>query len=66
MTENKSDKLNNILKKLDSAVVAFSGGVDSSFLIYRAHKINKSGIIAVTIKTPYIPEREITEATEFT
>jgi uncharacterized protein len=66
MTENKSEKLNNILKGLDSAVVAFSGGVDSSFLLYRAHKIKKSGIVAVTIKTPYIPDREVKEAIEFT
>jgi uncharacterized protein len=66
MTDSKSEKLNNILKELDSAIIAFSGGVDSSFLLYRAHKINKSRFIAVTIKTPYIPEREITEATEFT
>jgi pyridinium-3,5-biscarboxylic acid mononucleotide sulfurtransferase len=66
MTDRKSEKLNNILKGLDSAVVAFSGGVDSSFLLYRAHKIKKTGIIAVTIKTPYIPIREINEAAEFT
>jgi pyridinium-3,5-biscarboxylic acid mononucleotide sulfurtransferase len=66
MTDNKSEKLNTILKELDSAVVAFSGGVDSSLLLYRAHKIKKTGIIAVTIKTPYIPAREIEEATEFT
>lgn len=66
MTEIKLNKLNSILKGLNSAVVAFSGGVDSSFLLYKAHKIKKSGIIAVTIKTPYIPDREINEATEFT
>jgi uncharacterized protein len=66
MTEKKSEELNNILRKLDSAVIAFSGGVDSSFLLYRAHKILKSEIIAVTIKTPYIPNREIEEASEFT
>ena len=66
MTDIKSEKLNRILKGLDSAIVAFSGGVDSSFLLYRAHKIRKPGIMAVTIKTPYIPEREIEEAKEFT
>lgn len=66
MTDIKSEKLNNILKGLNTAVVAFSGGVDSSLLLYKAHKINKKGIIAVTIKTPYIPAREIEEATEFT
>ncbi|HUX97215.1 MAG TPA: ATP-dependent sacrificial sulfur transferase LarE [Bacteroidales bacterium] len=66
MTDSKLQKLNRILKELDSAVVAFSGGVDSSFLLYMAHKANKRGIVAVTIKTPYIPSREIEEATEFT
>lgn len=65
MTENKSIKLNNILKELGSFAVAFSGGVDSSFLLHRAHKTIKSGVIAITIRTPYIPAREITEAIEF-
>ncbi|EFK96301.1 conserved hypothetical protein [sediment metagenome] len=66
MTDQKSEKLNSILKKLDSVVVAFSGGVDSSLLLYRAHKMKKTAAVAVTIKTPYIPVREIEEATEFT
>jgi len=66
MTENKSVKLNSILKELGSYAVAFSGGVDSSFLLHRAHKAVKSGVIAITIRTPYIPAREIEEAIEFT
>jgi uncharacterized protein len=66
MTENKSVKLNTILKELGSFAVAFSGGVDSSFLLHRAHKAVKSGVIAITIRTPYIPAREIEEAIEFT
>ena len=66
MTENKSIKLNTILKDLGSFAIAFSGGVDSSFLLHRAHKAVKSGIIAITIRTPYIPAREIKEAIEFT
>ena len=64
--EDRLIKLNSILKELDSFVVAFSGGVDSTFLLYRAHVVRKSGIIAVTIRTPYIPSREIDEAIEFT
>jgi len=66
MTESKSLKLNTILKDLNSFAVAFSGGVDSSFLLHRAHTVRKNGIIAVTIRTPYIPTREIDEAIEFT
>jgi pyridinium-3,5-biscarboxylic acid mononucleotide sulfurtransferase len=66
MSDSKSLKLNSILKELNSFVVAFSGGVDSSFLLHRAHSVRKSGIIAVTIRTPYIPVREIDDAIEFT
>ncbi len=66
MSESKSIKLNNILKDLKSFVVAFSGGVDSSFLVHRAHSIGNLKVTAVTIRTPYIPSREINEAAEFT
>jgi pyridinium-3,5-biscarboxylic acid mononucleotide sulfurtransferase len=65
MLENKSLRLNSILKGLKSFAVAFSGGVDSSFLLYRAHSVRTSGIIAITIRTPYIPSREIDDAIEF-
>ena len=64
--DQKSLKLDSILKDLKSFVVAFSGGVDSSFLLHRAHTVKKSGVIALTIRTPYIPSREINEAVEFT
>ncbi len=66
MTESKSVKLDRILTELKSFVVAFSGGVDSSFLAYRSGALEKVRMIAVTIRTPYIPDREISEAVEFT
>jgi uncharacterized protein len=66
MSESKSLKLNSILNELNSFVVAFSGGVDSSFLLYRAHQLRKSDVIAITIKTPYVPVSEIDEAIQFT
>jgi pyridinium-3,5-biscarboxylic acid mononucleotide sulfurtransferase len=66
MADNKTLKLDSILKELDSFAVAFSGGVDSSFLLHKAHTLKKSGVIAVTIRTPYIPSSEINEAIEFT
>ena len=66
MSNNKSNKLNSILKELGSFAVAFSGGVDSSFLLHRASSVRRADIIALTIRTPYIPSREIEEAIEFT
>jgi uncharacterized protein len=66
MTTNKSHILDSILQELGSFIVAFSGGVDSSFLLHRAHKVNKSAVMAVTVRTPYIPKHEIREAIEFT
>lgn len=65
MAEAKRDILDNILKGLRSFVVAFSGGVDSSFLLYRAHGLKKVDVIGATIRTPYIPASEIEEASAF-
>jgi uncharacterized protein len=64
--KDKLNKLDFILADLDSFAVAFSGGVDSTFLLHRAHLVRKSAIIGVTIRTPYIPSREIDEAVGFT
>jgi len=63
--ERKMEKLDTILRDLKSFVVAFSGGVDSSFLLYRAHALKKLEFIGVTIRTPYIPSAEIEEASGF-
>jgi uncharacterized protein len=66
LIDKKILKLDSVLKDLNSMVVAFSGGVDSTFLLHRAQIIRKSGVIAVTIRTPYIPSSEIDEAIKFT
>jgi uncharacterized protein len=65
MIETKSIELDSILKDLKSFVVAFSGGVDSSFLLHRAKTLGKLKMMAVTIRTPYMSAREINEAVEF-
>ncbi|HZY25720.1 MAG TPA: ATP-dependent sacrificial sulfur transferase LarE [Bacteroidales bacterium] len=64
--DEKSLKLDAILKELNSFVIAFSGGVDSTFLLYRANIVRGSAITAITVRTPYIPSREIDEAVDFT
>lgn len=65
MIEKKSDKLDSILRGLKSAVIAFSGGLDSSFLLYRASTIKKLRYVGVTITTSYMPDKEINDAIEF-
>ncbi len=65
ITEKRTEKLDEILKELNSFVVAFSGGVDSSFLLHRAHSLKSLETVGVTIRTPYIPAAEINEAVEF-
>jgi uncharacterized protein len=65
MLNKKLENLDFILKDLKSFVIAFSGGVDSTFLLHRAMLLKKLKIAAVTIRTTYIPKREIDEAVDF-
>ncbi len=65
MPETKLIRLDSILKNLKSFVIAFSGGVDSSFLVHRAKSLGSLRIMAVTIRTPYMPAREINDAAGF-
>ncbi len=65
MPETKSIRLDSILQDLRSFVIAFSGGVDSSFLVHRAVSLGSLKITAVTIRTPYVPAREINDASAF-
>ena len=60
--ENKLMKLKNILKELESVAIAFSGGVDSTFLIKIAHDVLGDKVIAVTARSSTYPEREFKEA----
>jgi len=52
------------LTKLSCFAVAFSGGVDSSFLLAVAKKVNPKKLLAITVSSKFVPEREIEFATQ--
>ena len=62
----KYDRLLKTLSAHESLAIAFSGGVDSAFLLHAAKEALGNKILALTINSPYIPDREIEEATKFT
>lgn len=61
----KFDDLKNIIKNYGSLAVAFSGGVDSTFLLKAAYDVLGGGVVAVTARSPFFPERETEEAVKF-
>ena len=63
--QKKYDGLLRSLGKLDNLAVAFSGGVDSVFLLYAAKEAIGKHVFALTVNSPYIPDWEIEEAKEF-
>ena len=64
-TQEKYKKLQDNLKELGGAAVAFSGGVDSTFLLKVAHDVLGDKAIAVTAKSCSFPQRELDEAKAF-
>ncbi len=63
--KQKIERLKNIIGELGSLAVGFSGGVDSTFLLYIAHEVLGERVIAVTEKDASVPEREFDEAKVF-
>ena len=57
--------LKEYLKGLGSIAVAFSGGVDSTFLLAVSHDVLFDKVIAITASAPVFPAREQEEASTF-
>jgi uncharacterized protein len=62
LIERKYTHLKNFLKKLDSVVIAFSGGLDSGLLCKVSFEVLKDRAIAVTGVSPTYSEWELKEA----
>lgn len=61
-TAEKVQHLDEILLSMGRVLVAFSGGVDSSFLLARAKEVLGDQVIAVTAASETFPTREYNEA----
>ena len=61
----KNEKLRNYLCELGSLAIAFSGGVDSTFLLKTAHEVLGDKALAITANSRLVPRRELDEALAF-
>ena len=64
-TEKKYQTLLESLRQCGTLAVAFSGGVDSTFLLKCAHDVLGDGVTAYTARSCSFPERELNEARDF-
>lgn len=63
--ERKYGQLKDRIASEEKAAVAFSGGVDSVFLLYAAREALGDRVLALTVSLHAVPKRELAEAKKF-
>ena len=63
--ETKQDKLFSILSGMGSVIVAYSGGTDSAYLAWAAHRVLGTKAVAITADSASIPESHKRDAEDF-
>jgi pyridinium-3,5-biscarboxylic acid mononucleotide sulfurtransferase len=62
--EEKERRLEELLKSMAPVIVAFSGGVDSSYLAVKAHQVLGGQALAITAESASVPSRQRRMAAE--
>ena len=62
---SKYNSLLSILSNYGRVAVAFSSGVDSTFLLYAARAALSDNVVALTAASPVFPKRELNEAIDY-
>ncbi len=62
----KSELLQQTLTAAESLLVAYSGGTDSAYLAYAAHRSLGDRMLAVIADSPSLPRKELADALAFT
>jgi len=61
----KSEALKATLSSLDSLLIAYSGGTDSAFLAWSAHRVLGDRMLAAIADSASLPRRELADALAF-
>src|SRR6185312_1994908 len=65
MLDIKQQRLEEILARLGRVLIAYSGGVDSAYLGYVAHRVLRNDMMAVIADSPSLARAHLRDATAF-